>query len=211
MGVLSSLLVEDYVLDFNNNIMRYFILLINFLFILSFNCFSQEKKFTISTGAGYYADLMGMYDGPTIWLEGGYKFNTGFYMNGRVSLASVDWTMSGGMYEGYRTMAVRQMADITFSRPVKLKGQHYLEPGLGFKLKREYNFYPDLTIQTIDEQTYFYTRYSQIFYEIGFTICLDYYYQFQSNFYMGLRADANVIWALGFEGLTVSPLFGFRF
>ena len=58
---------------------------------------------------------------------------------------------------------------------------------------------------------YHYTSYSDIFYEIGFTICLDYYYQFQSNFYMGLRADTNVIWALGFEGLTISPLFGFRF
>ena len=103
------------------------------------------------------------------------------------------------------------MADITFSRPIKLKGQHYLEPGLGFKLKREYNFYPDLTIQIIDEQTYVYTRYSKIFYEIGFDICLDYYYQFNSSFYLGLRADTNIIWAVGFEGLTVSPLFGFRF
>jgi hypothetical protein len=128
-----------------------------------------------------------------------------------VSVASVDWIMSGGMYEGYRTMAVRQMADITFSRPVKLKGRHYLEPGLGFKLKREYNFYPDFSIETDGEQTIFYTRYSTIFYEIGFSICLDYYFQFESNFYLGLRADSNVIWALGFEGLTVSPLFGFRF
>ena len=86
-----------------------------------------------------------------------------------------------------------------------------MEPGIGFKLKREYSLYPDITIQDIDGQPHFYTSYSDIFYEIGFTICLDYYYQFQSNFYMGVRADANVIWALGFEGLTLSPLFGFRF
>jgi hypothetical protein len=191
--------------------MKYIILSLNILLISNFNCFSQEKKFTVRTGAGFYTDLMGMYDGPVLWLEGGYKFNSGFYLNGRVSVASVDWTMSGGFFESYRTMAVRQMVDITFSRPVKLKGQHYLEPGFGFKLKREYNFYPDLTIQTINDQTNIYTRYSQIFYEIGFTICLDYYYQFQSNFYMGLRTDTNVIWALGFEGLTISPLFGFRF
>jgi len=26
-----------------------------------------------------------------------------------------------------------------------------------------------------------------------------------------MRADTNIIWALGFEGLSVSPLFGFRF
>jgi hypothetical protein len=191
--------------------MRYIIPLLTVLCISSVDSFSQEKKFTIRTGAGYYTDVMAMYDGPVIWLEGGYKFNTGFYLNGRVSVASVDWPMAEGFFESYKTMAVRQMADITFSRPVKLKGQHYLEPGLGFKLKREYNFYPDLTIQIIDEQTYVYTRYSKIFYEIGFDICLDYYYQFQNNFYLGLRADTNIIWALGFEGLTVSPLFGFRF
>jgi len=186
-------------------------LLLVIIVILSLNSYSQENKFTVRTGAGWYADAMGMYDGPVIWLEGGYKFSTGFYLNGRVSVASVDWIMSEGFFEDYRTMAVRQMADITFSRPVKLKGQHYLEPGLGFKLKREYNFYPDVTLQTVGDQTYAYTRYSKIFYEIGFTICLDYYYQFTSNFYLGLRADANVIWAVGVEGLTVSPLFGFRF
>ena len=211
MGVLSFLLVVAYVSDFKDRVMRYIISLLIVLCISSFNGFSQEKKFTIRAGAGYYTDVMPMYDGPTIWLEGGYKFNTGFYLNGRVSVASVDWTMAEGFFESYKTMAVRQMADITFSRPVKLKGQHYLEPGLGFKLKREYNFYPDLTIQTVDEQTYVYTRYSKIFYEIGFDICLDYYYQFNSSFYLGLRSDTNIIWAVGFEGLTVSPLFGFRF
>jgi len=211
MAEHSFLLEEDYVSDFNSFLMRYLICTVIILNFLSINGYSQEKKFTIRTGAGYYADVMGMYDGPIFWLEGGYKFNTGFYLNGRVSIASVDWKMSEGFFESYRTMAIRQMADITFSRPFKLAGQHYLEPGLGFKLKREYNFYPDLTIQNVGDQTYVYTRYSEIFYEIGFTICMDYYYQFKSNFYMGLRADTNVIWALGFEGLTVSPLFGFRF
>ena len=82
---------------------------------------------------------------------------------------------------------------------------------VGFKLKREYSFYPDLTIQNVAKETQIYTRYSEIFYEIGFSINLDYYYQFDSGFYLGLRADTNVIWALGFEGLTLSPLFGFRF
>lgn len=191
--------------------MKYIFLSIIFFSIISINCFSQENKFTIRSGAGYYTDVMGMYDGPVIWLEGGYKLNTGFYLNGRISVASIDWTMSEGFFKGYKTMAVRQMADITFSRPVKLTGQHYLEPGLGFKLKREYNFYPDLTIQTVNDQTYIYTRYSKIFYEIGFTICLEYYYQFANNLYLGLRADSNIIWAVGFEGLTLSPLFGFRF
>ena len=191
--------------------MRYIGILMGVLFLSCPNGSSQEKRFTIRTGAGYYADVMAWYDGPIIWLEGGYKFNTGFYLNGRVSVASVDWTMSEGVFAGYRTMAVRQMADLTFSRPVKLKGNNFLEPGMGFKLKRENNFYPDVSFQDINGQVYLYTKYSQIFYEIGFNIYLDYYYQFPGNFYLGLRTDTNIIWAVGFEGLTISPLFGFRF
>lgn len=191
--------------------MRYAITSLLITLVINTTSFSQDRKLTIRTGAGYYTDVMAMYDGPTIWLEGGFKLSTGFYLNGRVSIASVDWPISQGFFESYKTMAVRQMADITFSHPVKLTGQHYLEPGLGFKLKREYNLYPDISIQQINGQTYAYTRYSKIFYEIGFTICLDYYYQFPNNFYLGLRGDTNIIWALGFEGLTISPLFGFRF
>lgn len=191
--------------------MNRILIFISVLFFLSVNGISQERKGTIRTGAGYYADAMGRCDGPIVWLEGGYKFNTGFYLNGRLSMASIDWTMNEGFYEGYKTIALRQMADITFSKPIKLKGQHFLEPGLGFKLKREYTLHPDLAIQNTAEETIFYTKYSQVFYEIGFTVCLDYYYEFKSNFYMGLRADTNVIWAVGLEGLTFSPLFGFRF
>ncbi len=36
------------------------------------------------------------------------------------------------------------MADLTFSKPIKIKGQHYLEPGFGFKLKRNIFLKPDI-------------------------------------------------------------------
>lgn len=191
--------------------MRYISFLILFGLVLFENINSQEQKFTVRTGIGYYADYMGMYDGPAIWVEGGYKLKTGFFLNGRFSVSSIDWKMSSGTFKGYQTLALRQMFDFTFSKPIKLKGTHFLEPGLGIKLKREYSLYPDYSIDNISGTNYTFTRYSDIFYEIGFTVCVDYYYQFTSGFYIGLRADTNVIWALGFEGLTISPLFGFRF
>jgi hypothetical protein len=103
------------------------------------------------------------------------------------------------------------MADITFSRPLNLKGKHFLEPGIGFKLKREINLHPDFYMEDVSGKVYLYTKYSDIFYEIGFTACLDYYYQFDNGFFLGFRTDTNIIWAVGFEGLTLSPLFGFRF
>lgn len=191
--------------------MKKYIVLFFGLIVLTTYSNSQEPRFTIRAGAGYYMDLMGMEDGPIIWLEGGYKLNSGFNLNGRFSTASIDWIMNAGFFAGYKTVAIRHMVDLTFSKPISIKGQHYLEPGVGFKLKREYSFYPEFSIQNNGNGTTYYTRYSTIFYEIGFTLCLDYYYQFESNFYMGLRADSNVIWALGFEGLSITPLFGFRF
>jgi hypothetical protein len=178
---------------------------------VSVSCFSQEERFTIRSGAGYYMDVFTADDGPVIWLEAGYKLNTEFYINGRISMASLDWVINEGAFKGYTTILLRQMADITFSRPFKIKGQHFLEPGAGFKLKREYFLKPSVS-EIYSGGTYYQSvSYSDIFWEIGFTICMDYYYQFQNKFYMGLRVDSNVIWALGFEGLTISPLFGFRF
>lgn len=173
--------------------------------------YSQDKPFTVKTGAGYYTDMLGWNDGPIMWLEGGYRFNTGFNLNARISVASIDWRIYEGVFKDYKTILIRQMADITFSRPVRVSGQHYIEPGVGFKLKREYSLNPDISFEDVSGQLYAYPTYSCVFYEIGFTVSLDYYYQFKSGFFLGLRSDTNIIWALGFEGLTISPLFGFRF
>jgi hypothetical protein len=191
--------------------MRKLIICLSLLGPIYFTAFSQEKRLTIRSGAGYYMDVFTTDDGPIIWLEGGFKLNTGFIINGRVSMASLDWKIREGTFEDYTTIQLRQMVDLIFSKPIKIKGQHFLEPGVGFKLKKEYFLKPDIVEVYNSGGNIIYTSYSDIYYEIGFTICLDYYYHFQSNFYMGLRADTNVIWALGFEGLTVSPLFGFRF
>jgi hypothetical protein len=191
--------------------MKKLVLFISLFCGLNILIFSQDKPFVVKTGAGYYTDMLGWYDGPIMWLEGGYRLKTGFILNARVSVASIDWLINDGAFKDYRTVCLRQMADITFSRPVRLSGQHYLEPGVGFKLKREYNLNPDIYLEDVSGQLYMYPTYSDVFYEIGFTISLDYYYQFKNGFFLGVRSDTNIIWALGFEGLTFSPLFGFRF
>lgn len=173
--------------------------------------FSQENRFTIRSGAGYYMDVFTTDDGPIIWLEGGYKLKSEFNINTRLSMASLDWVIRQGLFEDYVTVQLRQMVDLTLSRSITLKGNHFIEPGLGFKLKREYFLKPSVSEIYSGGSYYQSTSYSDIFWEIGLTLCLDYYYQFESNFYLGLRADSNVIWALGFEGLSVTPIFGFRF
>lgn len=175
------------------------------------NGFSQEERFNVRSGAGYYMDVFTSDKGPIIWLEGGYRLKTGFTINGRISMANMEWKLNYGTFKDYKTIQLRQMCDLVLSRQLKLKGNNYFEPGIGFKLKKEYFLYPDVDEIYSGGVYYQDLGYSQIFYEIGFTLCLDYYYQFESNFYLGLRADSNVIWALGFEGLSVTPIFGFRF
>jgi hypothetical protein len=191
--------------------MRYLIICFCLFIALPIASLSQDNRFTIRSGVGYYMDILSMDDGPTIWIEGGYTLKTDFTINTRVSMASIDWVINDGVFKDYQTIQLRQMVDFTISKPIKLKGQHFLEPGFGFKLKKEYLLKPSVSNIYSGGSYYQSTSYSDIFWEIGFTLCIDYYYQFESNFYLGLRADSNVIWALGFEGLSVTPIFGFRF
>lgn len=175
------------------------------------NLLSQTRSLSIKTGAGYYVDVFTTYSGPIFWIEGGYNLKTEFKINGRLSMSSVEWKIREGTFKEYETILLRQMIDIIFSKPFIVKETHFLEVGAGFKLKKEYFLQPDADLIYNSGNNILYTSYSNIFYEIGFTLCLDYYYQFSSGFFIGLRADTNVIWALGFEGLTFSPLLGFRF
>ena len=64
-------------------------------------------------------------DGPIIWLEGGYKFKTGFNLNARVSMSTMDWNIREGVFKDYKTIQHRQMLDLTFSKPIALKGQPF--------------------------------------------------------------------------------------
>lgn len=186
---------------------------ISFLIVVFFSSVTnaQDKNMVIRTGLGYYMDTFTAEDGPIFWIEGGYKFKTGFNLNCRLSMSSMEWKIREGLYKDYKTFELRQMIDIYFSKSISLVGNHFIEPGIGFKLKRDNFLRPEATFIENSGNYIIYTSYSKIFYEIGFTINLDYYYQFSSGFFMGLRADTNLIWALGFEGLTLSPLFGFRF
>lgn len=188
--------------------MRSTFILIFCFAVSSFNISAQEKKVTFRGGAGYYLDVYTFDSGQTLWLEGGYLFNTGFHMNTRVSYASTHWKMDRGFFKGDDNMDVRLKADIVFSKPIKIGNRSVLEPGVGFLIRRFYGFYP--LVEVIGNQLWVDFG-SQTFDDLGFTMTLDYNYRFDSGFFMGLRIDSYTIWQMGFEGLTITPLFGFSF
>lgn len=191
--------------------MKYILLTFSILSVTFFMASGQGSHLVIRAGVGYYMDTFTADDGPIMWLEGGYRIKTGFNLNARISMASMDWKIRSGPFKGYETVQLRQMGDITFSKSINIKSQHFLEPGFGFKIKKEYLLIPSFSQISNSNGSFISTSYSRIFYEIGIDFYLDYYYRFSSGFFLGLRADTNVIWALGFEGLTISPLCGFRF
>ena len=47
--------------------------------------------------------------------------------------------------------------------------------------------------------------------EIGINITLDYYYQFKSNLFVGLRANTIYLISIGMEGITLTPVLGVKF
>lgn len=175
------------------------------------SAFSQENRISILSGVGYYVDTFGWADGLTFWLEGGCKIKTGFSLNFRLSTANLTWEITEGPFSGYETVAIRQACDLTFSRPIKILGDHFVIPGFGIKLKRELHYMPDFYFDNSSGTEILYTSYNKVFYELGFTFYIDYLYKFPNGVCLGLRTDTNVIWAVGMEGLTISPLFGFEF
>lgn len=191
--------------------MRHLTLLFLLIICLNTEAFCQDKKYTVRAGAGYYLDTFGMVDGQIFWLEGGAGLKSGFNLNGRYSMAYVSWVLSEGPFQDYKTMDLRQIFGLTFSKPIKLGGNHSLEPGFGFLLKREFYMVPSFSYIYSGGTYHLSTSYSDITYEIGVSINLDYNFQLSDGKYFGLRVDNNIIWGLGFEGVTVSPLFGFRF
>ena len=112
--------------------------------IINGSVFSQSNRFIIRTGIGYYMDVFTSYDGPIIWLESGYKFKTGLNANCRLSIATMDWRVKEGLFKDYETLQLRQMFDLTFSKALNLKNHHFLEPGIGVKLKKEYFLKPEV-------------------------------------------------------------------
>ena len=91
---------------------------------------SQENKSVMKFGAGYYTDIITLNPGNTIWIEGGYIFNTGFRTNFRLSYASTHWTMDYGFFKGEKNLDLRIKADLTFSKPFKLGNSHLFLPVL---------------------------------------------------------------------------------
>ena len=191
--------------------------LVALLFMCYNYCNAQEyKKNALRGGVGYFKNIDNPKPSHILWFETGRKFSTGFNLNLRSSYAVTSKTMGANYeaFEGQEKLDIYFMIDLVFSRPIRITGGHFIEPGVGFKCAVhkyfEYDFawYPDsqttITV-AIDVRPRRVVEFGVV------SLSLDYYYLFSNNFMLGLRFDSPVIPSFSFIGTTISPLIGVRF
>lgn len=189
--------------------------------VLAFTCCfysnAQEfKKNVLRGGVGYFKNIDIPKPSHILWFEAGRKFSTGFNVNLRSSYAVTTETMGLNMemFEGQDRLDIYFMIDLVFSRPIRITGGHFIEPGVGFKCAVHRYFDYDFDWYQESETTIAVAidvRPQKIVEYGVMSLSLDYYYLFSNNFMLGLRFDSPVIPSFSFIGTTISPLMGVKF
>lgn len=204
------------------------IILSGFLLLLSLLSFGQstkESKGFLKFGTGVYLDisrlsnyktskdentgllLQAVVPGKTIWIEGGYNFNNGLFVSAGVMYELTKRKRTDIYYPGQKELYFEENYSLNIGYEFNLgKGNRFM-PALGVLYNRRTTshatFYSDINnsihpvlINNIDS-------------EIGLNLLLDYYYQFNNKLFLGVRA--GVYYVLGWEGVTLTPVFGVKF
>ncbi len=199
--------------------------LIMLLPLISFGQQKQKKKITgyLKFGAGvywdiskvgldYYADrVVPVVDGQQIWIEGGIRLNDGLIITAGIMHVTLERQYSSSYY-----------ADRKYQYSIR---NYAFGLGYEFKLGKHSRLMPqlDFTVnRTKSDNAYIYGKYDDngnlTWYssinnyddsEAGAVFNLDYYYQFKSKLFLGIRAGAYYV--LGMEGITLTPVLGMKF
>ncbi len=175
----------------------------------------SSDKNHLRFGLGYFGDYLYFNDegfpppGLCLWIEGGRKLKTGFYVNAKVSFAIVSSEFKNSKnIDGQNRHTVYTCWVANFSRPFSLGKGHYIDPSLGMLLRSWWSFYPRL--ENIQGEQVLLTG-SGTTYDFGLDYTLSYYYKFNNGFYLGSHLGGYYLFALGHEGITFSPLIGVKF
>jgi len=172
-----------------------------------------------SGGIGYFANIGGMgffenmsdvYHGNTIWFEMGRTMSNNFCIGFRAAYATTtdvldsDWLH----FEGNLRPSVFMHFTFVLSRPFSIGHNHKINIGSGFVLIRNHLISPHVWFTN---NRVYASLSSEQFWEMALDVTLDYRYEFKSGLFIGLRASNYIVWAMGPEGLTISPTIGVKF
>ena len=135
---------------------------------------------------------------------------SGYYVNVTIAYANRNYNLEErwGIFEGVNNNEFYGLWSVGLSKPFNIRGQHYIEPSLGILYRQWWCLSPRFWYQ--DNIPYFDLG-TEMWHDLGLQFSVSYQYKFPNGFYMGAMAGSSYIWAIGIEGLTLSPVFGVRF
>ncbi len=176
------------------------------------------QRNTIAVGFGFFNEIFGLEKasevfangGTTVWAHGGRMLKSGYYVNVTIAYANRNYNLEErwGIFEGVNNNEFYGLWGVGLSKPFNVRGQHFIEPSLGVLYRQWWRLSPDFWYE--NEVPYFRLT-SGVWHDLGLQFSVSYQYQFSNGFYMGAMAGSFYIWAIGIEGLTLSPVFGVRF
>ncbi|MFP4555502.1 MAG: hypothetical protein ACLFNU_01415 [Bacteroidales bacterium] len=177
-----------------------------------------EPKNNLSVGFGYFNDIFKLESakeifingGTTVRIHGARMLKSGYYVNATIAFANLNYNLDQrwGIFEGVNNNEFYGLWGLGISKPFKFKGAHSIEPSLGVVYRQWWILSPDYWYQ--DDMPYFDLG-SGKWHDLGLQFSISYQYGFQNGFYIGGMAGSYYLYAIGIEGLTLSPVFGVKF
>jgi len=205
--------------------------LLGFIFLFPFIAFAQQtqqkKQKTnvyLKFGTGLYWDICGVGSdyyrgpavpavlGPQIWIEGGIRLNDGLVVTAGIMYVTLKRKYEyASPYPGKKYQYSIQNYAFGLGYEFKLGKHSRLMPQIDFVINRTQSYTPYFGADYNNDGSV--TVYPDIFNwddtEAGAVFNLDYYYQFKNRLFLGVRG--GVYYVLGMEGVTATPLVGFKF
>ncbi len=199
-----------------------------FILLLPLHSFSQNTKKMkgfLKFGTGVYLDISRLSDyktskdvntglspqavvpGKTIWVEGGYNFNNGLFVSAGVMYELTKRKRTDPFYPGQKELYFEENYSLNIGYEFNLGKSNRFMPALGVLYNRLTTSYAAFT-PGINNSIHP-VLLNNIDAEIGLNLLLDYYYQFNNNLFLGVRA--SVYYVLGWEGVTLTPVIGVKF
>lgn len=149
--------------------------------------------------------------GQNIWFEGGIRLNDGLIFSAKMMYVPLKRKYLDFVYQNQEYNYNIKYLTINLGYEFNLGKGHKLKPQLGFVYYRETTTKAAYNMTVKNGQITSIRPYidKKVDEEAGAVLDLDYYYQFKSNLILGLRSSVRYV--LGFEGISVTPIIGFKF